>query len=86
MASREGKMSQMLPPSLLSADAGALRVGMAFFTLFKPSSAPATLFVACVPKGKTVRLNVKLYERVILREDIRCVSNGKCGAVQQHSP
>lgn len=64
VASREGKMSQMLPPSLLWADAGALRVGMAFFTLFKPCSAPATLFVGCVPKDKTMRLNIKLYELV----------------------
>lgn len=64
VASREGKMSQMLPRSLLWADAGALRVGMAFFTLFKPSSAPATLFVGCVPKDKTMRLNIKLYELV----------------------
>lgn len=86
VASREGKMSQMPPPSLLQADARALRVGVAFFTLFKPSSSPATFFVARVPKGKTMRLNIKFYEHVVLWEGIRHVSNGKYGAVQQHSP
>lgn len=36
------------------------------FTLFKPSSSPATFFVARVPKGKTMRLNIKFYEHVVL--------------------